>query len=74
MVAVFTKYPKDFQRGRMSGDNDIKIIRNVDSIRGIRFTSVMELNNWYDNQDLDQAYKALEIRQPELFKKFRAIV
>ena len=44
-----------------------RIIRNLDSVCGIRFTGVMILDDWYINKDLHDAYDSLKIRQPELF-------
>lgn len=73
MIAVFTYYPNDFKRGRISGADDIRIIRDIDSVRGMDFTSVMELDCWYDSRKLREAHEALSRRQPELFKEFRKI-
>lgn len=74
MVAIFTGHIQDFNRGMMSGKNEIKVIRNVNDIRGMKFTSIIRLTNWYEDKNKVEANEYLKIRQPELFEKFYSII
>lgn len=68
MIAIFTSFPEDFDRARSNPKKEFKVIRKVNDIRGIRFTSLLEFQGWSVNQrDRIEAYEALKIRQPELF-------
>ncbi len=74
MIAIFTGHIQYFNRGRMSGEKNIKVIRNINDIRGIKFTSVVELTDWYEDKNKMVAHECLRERQPELFEKFYSII
>lgn len=74
MTAIFTEYRNDFMRGRISGANDVKIIIDIQSIRGMTFTSVVEMGRWFNSEKAREAHDELQMRQPELFVKYRSIL
>jgi len=69
MIAVFAP-TNSFRRGQLRPEKMFKIIRDVQSIRGVYFTGIIVMPGWYhESVGRQDAYSELEIRQPELFKK-----
>ena len=68
MIAVFTQTGHYFRTLQLFPRNKFVRVKDVNSIRGIRFDAVIidYIPIW--NKDHDKAYEALLHRQPELFK------
>lgn len=68
MIAVFSKR-RDFEDLHGTPKNYFIHITDIQSIRGRIFTGVIAAYGWYEDPKLRDAYDALQLRQPELFKK-----
>lgn len=69
MIAVFCKHMQDFKNIQASPANMFRRINNINDIRGIKFSGVIRVYDWYNGDDeIVDAYEQLTIKQPELFK------
>ena len=69
MIALFVKRDGNFNEFIIYPKKDVIRIRSVDDIRGRTFTAVILFFDWYKTDGkLNEAYEALEQRQPELFQ------
>lgn len=64
MIAVFTKH-KAF---RFHPTNHFVFIQNIDSIRGRKFTGVIEMYGFWEDIEKQEAFDILKGKQPELFE------
>ena len=68
MTAVFTRTQKDFNSMCFHPKKEFRRITKIEDIRGIHFSGVIKLMNWYDGeQSIIDAYESLKLRHPELF-------
>jgi hypothetical protein len=68
MIAVFGS-AQEFSIIKCLPRKKYILIRDIESIRGVRWEGVMLLPGWYQKKRLCEAMEALEIRQPELFEQ-----
>lgn len=66
MIAIFTQYPEEFERFRLTPRKNFRIVKSINDIRGITFTGAIMIGAWYNDNKLADAYEALYIRQPEI--------
>ena len=66
MIAIFGQQ-RDISNIRCMPSNNFKIIRDVNSVRGIKFTGIITLDGFYLITNIKDAYDELYKRQPELF-------
>lgn len=68
MIAVFCLYQRDFEELAPTPRKMFKCVKNINDIRGIKFTGIIRNYNWYrGGKEMMEAYYDLQIRQPELF-------
>ena len=68
MIAVFTRYERDFKEMELTPKNMFVRIRNINSVRGCKFYGIIRTHDWYKAEyDILQAYDYLRVRQPEIF-------
>lgn len=68
MIAVFSRYQRDFIELNPTPRQDFVRIRSVDDIRGLKFTGIIRMFDWYNgDKSITEAYEVLKQRQPELF-------
>lgn len=67
MIAVFTRTQKDFESMNFHPKKEFKRIKTIEDIRGIHFSGIIKLMNWYDGGEaICHVYDELVKRQPEL--------
>lgn len=66
MIAVFCRYEADFRSLNAIPRKMFKSIRSSDDVRGIKFTGVIKMHDWYKDGSITDAYNVLIQRQPEL--------
>lgn len=69
MIAVFCRYERDYKELEPTPRQMFKRIRSINDIRGIEFTGIIKARDWYmGEEEIEEAYDHLRIRQPELFE------
>ena len=71
MIAVFAFNKPQYNSLNLLPRNEFRLIKNVDSIRGERFTGIILLDGWSENKLPCDAYDSIKKRQPELFDSDR---
>ena len=67
MTAVFSRTQKDFDSMGFHPKKEFKRIKTIEDIRGIYFSGIIKLMNWYDGaNEICDAFDELVKRQPEL--------
>ena len=67
MTAVFSRTQKDFDSLGFHPKKEYKRIKTIEDIRGIHFSGIVKLMNWYDGGEaICNAYDELIKRHPEL--------
>jgi hypothetical protein len=70
MTAVFTRTQKDFNSMGFHPKKEFKRITKIEDIRGVHFSGVIKLMNWYDgDKSIIEAHDSLVERHPELFNR-----
>lgn len=69
MIAVFSRYQKDFTDLNPTPREMFVSIKSTESIRGRKFTGIIRMYGWYNNKLVCDAYDELKKQQPELFDK-----
>ena len=70
MTAVFTRTQRDFNSMCFHPKKEFRRITKIEDIRGIHFSGVIKLMNWYDGEkSIIEAYDSLVDRHPELFTR-----
>ena len=70
MTAVFTRTQKDFNSMGFHPKKEFKRITKIEDIRGVHFSGVIKLMNWYDGEkSICEAYDELVRRHHELFNR-----
>lgn len=72
MVAIITSSFKRAEQElelHMSNNSTYKIIKEPGDIRGRRFTAIIFIRGWYENEGTGQAVEILKERHPELFNQ-----
>jgi len=69
MIAVFTRTQRDFDEVRFLPKNNFIRIRDEYSLMGRRFTGVIAMYGFFNDNGVYEAYNLLNLRQPELFEK-----
>jgi hypothetical protein len=68
MIAVFTRYQKDYKELEMTPKKMFVRIRSTNDIRGRNFSGVVRAYDWYRGErEILEAYDYLRVRQPEIF-------
>ena len=72
MIAVFCEMEREFfDLLNPTPRKVFKRIKGVRDIRGERFTGIITVKGWdFAGNDIQDAYEALKIRQPDLFKPY----
>lgn len=69
MTAVFSRTQKDFDSLGFHPKKEYKRIKTIEDIRGIHFSGIIKLMNWYDgDSEICDAFDELVKCQPELAK------
>ena len=68
MIAVFTRYQKDYKELEMTPKKMFVRIRSIKDIIGRSFSGVVRVRDWYRGErEILEAYDYLRVRQPEIF-------
>lgn len=68
MIAVFCRYKRDFESLNTTPTKMFRRIRNINDVRGVKFTGIIKLADWYNaGHYISEAHDLLRSRQPELF-------
>ena len=68
MVAVFTRYERDFRALGLTPKKMFVRVKNVNSVRGRKFSGIIRVRDWYMGEiQILEAYDHLRVRQPEIF-------
>ena len=69
MIAVFCRYERDYKQLEPTPRQMFKRIRSINDIRGIKFTGIIRVRDWYiGEKEINEAYDYLRFIQPELFE------
>lgn len=68
MIAVFTRYERDYNELEMTPKKMFIRVKNINDIRGRKFSGIIRAHDWYRGErDILDAYDHLRVRQPEIF-------
>lgn len=68
MIAVFTRYQRDYKELEMTPKKMFVRIRSIKDIIGRSFSGVVRVRDWYRGErEILEAYDYLRVRQPEIF-------
>lgn len=67
MIAVFCRRQRDFEELEPSPRKMFRRIKSINDLRGIQFTGIIKIYDWYREKDIEEAYDYLRVAQPELF-------
>lgn len=67
MIAVFCTRQRDFEELEPTPRKMFIRIRSINDLRGVKFTGIIKIYDWYREKDIEEAYDYLRVAQPELF-------
>ena len=69
MIAVFTRYQRDYEELELTPPKEFKRIKDITDVMNCEFSGIIKLHDWYKGSELvAEAYYRLRATQRHLFE------